>query len=234
MKKIYLFLILLILILAVATAGFLFLKKEIKIQDMKISFDQKPLKVNITYPKIEGQDDFNQRVKTIIDKELKDFSDNSLANDQAVKEIDPEAYAKYPRQYELDISYDKGEVNNNFVSIVFDVYNFEGGAHGANYPIALNYNLQSKQEIKLADLFASQKDYLQKISDFCIKDLTNQLTKSGGIEMTDAGWIQRGAGPTDENFQFFLINPNNTITFYFPQYQVAAGAAGDFKVTMPR
>lgn len=232
MKKIILVISLLIIVVAVAIGLFWFSPKIIKIQDVKVSYNENPLKVEISYPKIDGLDDFNQKVKSIIDKEMNDFKTNSLANDQAFKEVDPASYAEYPRQYELYIGYDKGEVDNNIVSVVFDVYNFEGGAHGSSYPVALNYNLKTKQEIKLADLFTGQTDYLQKISKFCIKDLTNQITKALGG--TDGTWITEGAGPKEENFQFFLINLDNTITFYFPKYQVAYGAAGDFKVIYPR
>ena len=184
-----------------------------------------------------GLDGFNQKAKTIVDKEINDFKTNSLANDEAVKKVDPVGYAKYPRQYELDISYDKGEADNNVVSAVFNVYNFEGGAHGESYFIPLNYNPKTKTEIKLTDLFPNQPNYLQKISDFCTADLTKQLTKAlGNLDGTS---LADGAGPNADNFQYFLINPltssgQATITFYFPQYQVAFGAAGSFKVTMPK
>ena len=114
---------------------------------------------------------------------------------------------------------------------MLNVYNFEGGAHGASYFIPINYNSATKQNIKLADLFSGQASYLQKISAFCTKDLTSQLTKTlGSLDGTD---LADGAGPSADNFQYFLINKNN-IVFYFPQYQVAFGAAGSFKVTMPK
>jgi len=202
------------------------------IQDKKITDSTKPFKINVVYPQINGQDDFNKKAEAIITKEISDFKENSLDNDVAVKKIDPVGYAKYPREYELDIGYDKGEVDNNIVSVVFSVYNFEGGAHGNSYFITLNYNVKNKQEVKLTDLFPADAGLLQKISDYCVKDLTKQIIAKLGS--TDGTSIQDGAGPNADNFQFFLINPNNTITFYFPQYQVAYGAAGDFKVVMPR
>lgn len=205
--------------------------QKIKIQDIKISDNTAPFKIEITYPQIASLDDFNQKAKAIVDKEISDFKKNSLDNDQAVKKVDPVSYAKYPRTYELNINYDKGQIDENIVSTVFNIYNFEGGAHGASYFVPLNYNLQTKTEIKLSDLFTSQPDYLQKISEFCIKDLTKQITEKLGD--TSGTWVADGAGPKEENFQFFLINKDNLV-FYFPQYQVAFGAAGDFKVTYPR
>ena len=228
-----------------ATAGYFYLQtqqkitivtttlpKIITIQDVVINDSTNPFVIKITYPQIEGLDDFNQKAKVIVDKEISDFKTNSLANDSAVKATDPTDYAKYPRTYELDISYTKGETDNNVASVIFNIYNFEGGAHGASYYVPLNYDIKNKKMIALADLFPSQPNYLQTISAFCMADLTKQLTKALGS--LDGTTIQDGAGPVAENFQFFLINPDNTITFYFPQYQVAFGAAGDFKVTMPR
>jgi hypothetical protein len=208
--------------------------EEVKIEDKKLSYNENPLKVNITYPQITGLDEFNKLVKAIVDEKFEEFKTNSLANDEAVKKIDPESYAQYPREYELMISYQAGQVDKDVVSVVFEEYSFEGGAHGATNFITLNYDVKTKKEIKLVDLFPGQADYLQKISNFCIADLTKQMTASGAIDMSDSGWINEGAGPKEENYSVFLINPDNTITFYFQQYQVAAGAAGDFTVIMPR
>jgi len=232
LKKIIIFIIILIG-LAIACAVLLYSNKPtlVIVQDKQITDSTKPFVIKISYPYISGLDDFNQKEKAIVDKEISDFKTNSLANDEAVKKVDPADYAKYPREYELDIGYDKGEIDNNIISIVFNVYNFEGGAHGASYFVPLNYNVKTKSEINLADLFPNQPDYLQKVSDYCTADLTKQLTKALGS--LDGTYLQDGAGPKAENFQFFLINKNNLV-FYFPQYQVAYGAAGDFKVTMPR
>ena len=185
--------------------------KTITIQNRQITDNTKPLVIKIEYPQITGLDDFNQKAKAIIDKEVSDFKTNSLANDVAVKQIDPKGYAAEPREYELDIGYDKGEIDNNIVSTVFNIYNFEGGAHGASYFVPLNYDVKNKKEIALADLFPNQNDYLQKISAFCTKDLTTQLTKALGS--LDGTTLQDGAGPATDNFQFFLINKNNIVFF---------------------
>ena len=206
---------------------------NIKIEDKKISDSANPFKIDITYPEILGHNDFNALAKNIVDEEISDFKTYSLENDNAVKETDPENYAKYPREYELIISYDKGQVDNDIASIVFNIYSFEGGAHGSSYTIPLNYDFKNKKEIVLSDIFVGQKNYLQTISDYCIADLTNQIIASAGEEYTDKDWIKTGAGPIAENFDIFLIN-KDSVTFYFPQYQVAAYAYGDFKVTMPR
>lgn len=206
---------------------------KITIQDKQITDNTKPFKINIAYPEITGLDDFNQRAKAIVNKELSDFKTNSLENDNAVKTVDPESYAKYPREYDLNIGYDKGEISGDIISVIFNIYAFEGGANGNSYFVPLNYNPTTKKEIKLADLFAGQENYIQKISGYCTKDLTKQLTATEGADFASVSWIGEGAGPNEENFSNFLINKDN-IVFYFSKYQVAPGAAGDFKVTMPK
>lgn len=205
--------------------------QELAFQDKKIKSAEKPFNIDITYPEISGQDEFNGLAKNIVDAELSEFKNNSVENDKAVKEVDPESYAKYPREYDFIISYDRGQLDENIASVVFNVYKFEGGAHGASYQVPLNYNLKENKKILLADVFSGQESYAQKISDFCIQDLKKQITESLGT--TDGTWIKDGAGPIAENFGTFLIN-KESITFYFPQYQVAPGAFGGFKVVMPR
>jgi len=238
--------ILLVILIVVIVAGavFLFSNKNfipialapnqsavINIQDKQINDNTKPFVIKIVYPYIPGIDGFNKMVLDAVNKEINDFKTNSLENDAAVKQIDPKGYAAEPREYDLDIGYDKGEIDENIVSVILNVYNFEGGAHGASYFVPLNYNPKTKKDIQLADLFSGQSDYLQKISDFCTADLNKQLTKTLGS--LDGTYLADGAGPNADNFQYFLINKNN-IVFYFPQYQVAFGAAGDFKVILPR
>jgi hypothetical protein len=206
--------------------------QKLVIENKEIIDNTKPFKINIVYPFINGQNEFNGKVNNIISTEQGNFKKISLENDQAMKEMDIESYEQYPREYTLNINYKNGRVDENTVSIIFDISNFTGGAHGSNYFLSLNYNPKESKEIKLNDLF-KEKDYLKKISDYCIEDLTKQIQeKIEDPEGLKNVWIEQGAGPEYKNFSFFLINENN-ITFYFPQYQIAPYALGSFEVTMP-
>lgn len=206
-------------------------KQQIQVEDRKIAEDQKPLKIDIAYPYIEGQNNFNDKIKNYLNQQIKDFKTNSLENDAAIKKVDPESYAKYPRTYDMVAEYAVGEVDENVISIVFEIYMFEGGAHGNTTFYGFNYSSKDKKEIQLTDLFPNQPDYLDKISKYCFTDLTKQITERMGA--TDGSWIDQGTQPKLENFSVFLVN-KDSIVFYFPQYQVAPYAAGDFKVIYPR
>lgn len=207
---------------------------DFKISEQKISDGTKPFKIDITYPVFSGAVSFNKLIKDAVDKEVSEFKKNSLENDKAIKDTDPDSYAKFPREYYLSISYTAGKIDAETQSIVLNVENFEGGAHGAHYPIAINFDVKNNKEIKLADLFAKQKDYLQKISEYCKKDLEKQITEKSEGAGTEGTWIDQGAGPKEENFSIFLINKDNSIMFYFPEYQVAPYVYGQFTVTMPK
>lgn len=201
------------------------------IEEKTITDKEKPFNIELTYPTFKGLDDLNRKMEDTVNKELTEFKKVSLENDQAVKEVDIESYTKYPREYYLSISYEKGLIDENTISIILDTSNFTGGAHGSNYFTPINYDIKNKKDITLADLFPGQADYIKKISDFCIEDLKKQIYDR--TEGMDAGWVQEGAGPDEKNFSVFMINKNN-IVFYFPQYQVAAYAVGSFTVQMPR
>jgi len=251
MAKTKLFIGIIILLAILALAYFVFYKdnknivslisqtigpKNLVVEDKKITDTTKPFNIDITYPYILGAEEFNKKVEEIINGQIEDFKIISLENDTAVKETDPVSYEKFPREYSLNIEYDKGQIDENIISTVLQVYAFTGGAHGSTNFIPVNYNQKTKKEITLSDIFAGQDNYLQKISDYCIPELTKQITESVGSENAqyiDNDWIQRGAGPAEENFSVFLINKDN-ITFYFQQYQVAAGAYGEFRVVMPK
>lgn len=245
-RKIRIIIYLAFIILLLILAYFIFWKKdnnlfnfsdkeqkvELPVVENKIIKEETgPFKIEINYPFVSGFDDFNQRAERLINNKLEEFKRISLENDQAIKEIDPENYAAYPREYPLVIGYETGLVDGKIISIVFNIYSFTGGAHGASDYATLNYDIENKKEIKLADIFEGQGDYTQKISDYCIPNLKQQITER--TEGQYSGWVEEGAGPQEQNFSVFMIK-ENSIVFYFAQYQVAAYAIGDFKVEMPR
>jgi len=189
------------------------IKTGVVVEDKKITDNTKPFKIDITYPQIAGVDGFNQEVKAEIDKQLNDFKTYSLENDATVKKADPASYAKYPREYDFTVDYDKGQIDENTASVVLNIYAFEGGAHGTTNFVPINYDVKNKKDIKLADLFSETPNYLQKISDYCIKDLKQQISDrlqdNGDWVKSNGTWINDGAGPTAENYSVFLINKDN-------------------------
>ena len=103
-----------------------------------------------------------------------------------------------------------------------------GGAHDYHNITSFNYDVASKEEITLKDLFPNDPGYLKTISDFARKDLRSRYKNT-----LDDAMLSPGTEPKEENFSVFTILPGS-ITFYFAEYQVAPYALGELKVTMPR
>ena len=110
-------------------------------------------------------------------------------------------------------------------SIKFEIsYYTDGAAHPGNYSITLNYDLQNGRELTLDELFISNSNYLQVISDECKAQLT---ARDMAFDMFSAG-----ADPLPENYQHWNISSEGLI-ISFDEYQVAPYAAGPQVVTVP-
>ena len=206
-------------------------QEEVIVESKKVTDTTKPIDATVTYPYIAGANDFNKKVEEIYKERLGAFKKAALDNDVALKEIDPQGYAQMDRSYVFAFDYEQGVVNDTMASFVFKIYEDTGGAHGNGYFMGFTYNLKDKKEMTLAEVYQGQSDYLKKISDYTLAELTKQITERVGN--ADGSWVKDGVAPKEENFSAFLVKEKE-IVFYFAPYQVAAYAVGDFQVIMPR
>ena len=184
----------------------------------------------ISYPKFKNaSSQFNDKIEEMVKNTILDLSKN--------KGI-PGAKEKY----QLDVSFEPVQANNNFISSTLSFAGDSGGAHGYKYSVSFNYDVKKQKEIKLADLFPKDPGYLKTISEFSRRDLTAQFHKKLNIKTkTDeqnfadsvAPMLESGTTPEEVNFSVFTFTPDK-ITFYFNEYQVAPYAMGESRVTMPR
>jgi hypothetical protein len=205
-------------------------------QDQKITDHTAPFTIDVTYPSVTGDDGFNAAALKAVNDQIAQFKSDSLANGKMFQQEDPTDFAKNPPQYALTIGYDKGALTDSTASAMLNVYQFEGGADGVNFSVPVNYDIKNNKAIMLADLFPGKKNYLQQVSAYCVSDLKKQIAaalQEKTLGSDDLASIQSGAAPVASNYTSFLINPDNTITVYFAQDQVAFHAAGSFKVIVP-
>jgi len=97
-------------------------------------------------------------------------------------------------------------------------------AHPGLNSVTLNYDLGRGQELSLGDLFLPNTNFLETISAYCITELKKQ-------PYADV-FTWNGAQPTAENYRNWNITPDGLL-ITFDAYQVAPGAAGPQKVTVP-
>ncbi len=158
-------------------------------------------------------------------------------------EVQKEQFKKYIEELgDPDPSDDRGFTNtfqgdysvsipgNSLVSLIYAVYSYTGGAHGAFTEFSFNYDTAAGKEIMLPDLFKPEFDYLKFISDFSINDLKSQMLEMGGSY--DEKWLENGAGPDANNYKTFTLS-KDYLVIKFAQYQVAPYAFGTFNVKIP-
>jgi len=124
------------------------------------------------------------------------------------------------------------DVKYTLVSQVGDLWSFkfdssfyaDSAAHPGLNSMTLNYDLDQGRELMLGDLFLSNTNYLETISNYCVAELSKQ-------QFFDGPFVD-GAKPTADNYRNWNITPDGLL-ITFDTYQVGPGAAGPQKVTVP-
>ncbi|MBO0724201.1 MAG: DUF3298 and DUF4163 domain-containing protein [Blastocatellia bacterium] len=125
--------------------------------------------------------------------------------------------------YSLDLSHEVIAANRDFISVLFTLVQYTGGAHPNTTTESFNYDLNRNAPVILADLFTPNSNYLKVISDYAIRELKKLDTVS---------YAEEGAGPKIENFHSWNITPMG-LKITFDPYQVGPYAAGEHEVVVP-
>lgn len=116
----------------------------------------------------------------------------------------------------------------SIVSMVYTLSTYTGGAHPNSFYRTFTFDLEDEREVLLADLFNTDLETaLGTIAPLVQADLREQMG-----EWAEGAWIEDGAGPDPLNYGNWAID-DSSLYFFFPPYQVAAYAAGSFRVALP-
>ena len=172
----------------------------------------------------------NKEIAEYVTNRVAQFKQNAQDNWKARQDTLPanQRQNSPDQQFTFQITWDKAQVNKQYVSIVLHVGAYEGGASGLQELKTFNYDLVNKRNVQLADLFPGRPDYLSKLSAIARAQLAAHLRDAQQSE-PDMAMLNAGTTPTADNFSNFTFN-ENMLTIYFPKYQVAAGAAGEQQI----
>jgi hypothetical protein len=183
--------------------------------------------IHVEYPQFSHlSKEFNKKIYDAVFEEIANFKKLSQENNNARRKtggITISDNALY-----LIIEWSPDQLNNDVVSIVIRTSFYTGGAHGTHTISTFSYDVKNKKEITLEKMFGSVSGYLDRISQFAGNDLKSRMGKDASMDM-----IRSGTTPEPVNFSRFTIGSENTVTFYFPEYQVAPYSSGEWKVIMP-
>jgi Protein of unknown function (DUF3298)/Deacetylase PdaC len=179
------------------------------------------LTITAKYPQAMGNDPrferMNHAIKSMVDEDIANFKKEFQSPDQRMG--DSGSY--YDSGYLVKLA------TNDVVSIYFNAESFnEGAAHPNHASMVFNYSFETGKTLTLAELFKGN-NYLKVISSYAIRSLKKQLAPNPDME-----WIQRGAGPEEENYKNWNITARGLL-ITFDQYQVASYADGPHEVLIP-
>ena len=171
--------------------------------------------IDIKYPEIENDDNFNAAVRQAASSLTESFERAMLG----VSATDT-SYDGY-----LNGGYSASVLKNGIVSVLltYDEYT-PGAVHPWGVMASINYDSRTCRVLALSDIFRPGINYLSHISKLAIASLDQN-------EFADHPAIRHGAGPVENNFKVFTLT-DTALVLHFPMYQVAAGAAGEQSVVI--
>ncbi|MGP1458770.1 MAG: DUF3298 domain-containing protein [Treponema sp.] len=167
------------------------------------------IEADIEYPVFAGKKDLNKEVEKLVFGGYRTFK----------AETDPLADG---RLY-YGVTCAPVSANDEFISALFTVYTYAGGANGETKLASLTYSPRDKEFLSITDATGLSLDELSKV---CTEKLSAMLPSS------DSELIKSGAAAKAENFRNFTFD-GSLLTVYFEPYQVAPHSEGVVKVAIP-
>lgn len=206
-------------------ANLLVLKKT----DHKIVKEEPKTSIEVIYPEYEN-------VPASVNSIIKKFADDEVANilELKLEEIPTSAEANYF----LKISYETEQANTDYLSLVFTVSIYTGGAHPNQYFKTYNFDMKTGQEISVANLYPEDVDAFAMLKPKIKQAVNEKLSaffKLQGDNNTDPNSILfddiENLGP--EYFESFTFS-NTYIKFFFSPYDIAPYVVGPIIVQVER
>jgi hypothetical protein len=171
--------------------------------------------------------ELNKKIENYVLEQINAFTLESEQNALARSEFGAEVF-----QSTLTLGWTPDRLTPKVISFVIRTELYTGGAHGRQTIATFSFDGEKEEEITLEAVFPGTPNYLERISQFALNDLKMSLLRASESE-PNMDMLMTGTRPRKENFQYFTLGANNTITFYFPQYHVAPYVYGEQKVVMP-
>ena len=228
MKKTF-FLFLRLIFLGIITSSFIYMSvlvqaqetkpidQEITITDKIIKEDHEVLKVDMTFPLVQGVKDkqVEEKINQIIREDILNFK-NQLQTEseeylQSAKNEEWEI-----RKYEASTYYIVHYQKDDLLSLSVFYYRYTLGAHGHTLQRAYNFNLENGEEILLGDILKGKKDYVDIIN----QEIRRQIELNPQEYFSEWSVFQS----ISEEQPFYLIEDG--IVVYFGLYEIAPYASG--------
>ena len=206
------YLIILFLIINLFFCIYIINVKAISNNEYKIEEKNNNYKIIAYYPKTDYPK-LNNVINDKIYEYIKEFKENVNSSDYPINQY-----------YSLIILYDCYEYDN-YISYIFRIEDYTGGAHPNHRIYTVVYDIKNNVIITIDDLINKNQNILNIFSEN-----SREILKSND-KITSSTMLYEGTKPKKENFTNFVFSKNGIILF-FPQYQVAPYSQGEFNVVL--
>lgn len=184
------------------------------IQNMTITRNTPKLNIDVRYP-VLGM----ERVDADIAEWAKQLANSFQAD------YENEHTGKAP--YELNVAYTVLRPSPLAVSVVWEIGDYTGGAHGNLYIATSNYEIKTGKALELDELFQDSNTALNVMSAYSYRELSEKLG-----DMKVDSMLRSGTTPDPDHFANIALIPQG-VRVYFSPYEVAPWAAGVQQVDIP-
>jgi len=160
-----------------------------------------------------------------VDEAVKRWAEQLAAHFHS--EFSAEAQAETHVPYQLQADYDVIRVPGGVLGILWRVYSYTAGTHGALALVSACYLPESGKAVVLQELFGNPEAALGIISATARQDLEQKLG-----DMLQPETLHTGTLPEPDNFSTFMLTAT-ALRIFFQPYQVAPWAAGPQHVDIP-
>ena len=190
-------------------------------EEVHLKSERLRYEIDVRYPQIIGSDErhiqrLNQHLKELATKAYQGWLHPSKA--------DLEYYRNGPFSEFFnseDLDYDVSFASDTLLSIYFKGFSYGiGAAHAAEYCLVLNYDLQSKKQIKLSDVFKPNSNYREILATYCLEELTRKVPSESAPSLEG------------ETFEKWVVTPKG-IAFMFEECTIFSCSQGEQRVEIP-
>jgi hypothetical protein len=136
---------------------------------------------------------------------------------------------RFPGAGKSTYTFDYVTHNNSedYLGIVLSGHDYvSGAAHGNPFKATFNYQISTGKALTLPSMLGTQG--MQKLADYVFEELKDDS------KISDLQTLKSGSEAKPENYTAWYMSNADTINVYFSVYQIAAYAAGEFEVAVPK
>ncbi|OZU87318.1 hypothetical protein CIL03_17130 [Virgibacillus indicus] len=166
-----------------------------------------------------GIKQINKPIDKWINKQKREFTSGLNKSKEMLEKNDFRAH--------LNIQAETKKIADKIYTLELQAYQINGGANGITKMKSFVIDLNQNKLLKLEDVFQLNEESVKDIQQLIIKELhSNQKISSYIFD----DMVKKALDNPEE--LKWSINSKN-VTFYFDEYEIAAGAAGAIKVEIP-